>query len=553
MKKHYKYIIIGAGPAGMQMAYFLKKRNLDYIVLERNNQGQNFFSKFPIHRQLISINKKYNFFPEEEFNLRHDWNSLLSEEPDKLKMTDYSDELYPKADVYAKYLADYAIHNQLNILNNAKVKRISKSDDDKFIIELENGEQFEATILIMATGALRQNMPEEIEGIEHTIPYEEVEHNKEKYRNKRLAIIGGGNSALETANSLSDTTIFVHLFVKRKIQLSHETHFVGHTRAKYTNIFDMFHLKSLHGILNPRIRKITKLPNGCLQTQHEYDYPESKLPGTLKLTREYDYIINCSGFKYTHVNVFDETITPDVVMNNKFYALNDTWESTNIKNLYCIGTLMQAIDRKSSSGFIHGYRYNIRTLSKLLLEKYESENYPYETFQIYPFKDFLKKLYTRFSIGDGIYQLFGFLGDKLVFNSETLSIDWYKELPVNLIKNSINPNLHTFILTLEFGFHHYPNMSSLDFMKPSDPNNTEKSAFLHPVVRHYFNNKVEEFHFGDSLLGRWDMTHAEGGAIASYHAEFYNWMATILNLEEVELTEIGEHPDYEIWVEDQLN
>ena len=118
---------------------------------------------------------------------------------------------------------------------------------------------------------------------------------------------------------------------------------------------------------------------------------------------------------------------------------------------------------------------------------------------------------------------------------------------VNYITKNLDQNLHTFVLTLDFGFHHYPNKSSLDFMRPSDPNDTEKAAFLHPIVRHYYKGKMDEFHFGDSLLGRWDMVHADGGAIASYHAEFYNWMSTILGLEEVELTEIGENPDYEIW------
>lgn len=36
---HHDYCIIGAGPAGLQMAYFLHKAQHDYIVYERNSQA----------------------------------------------------------------------------------------------------------------------------------------------------------------------------------------------------------------------------------------------------------------------------------------------------------------------------------------------------------------------------------------------------------------------------------------------------------------------------------------------------------------------------------
>lgn len=544
MKQHYKYIIIGAGAGGLQMAYFLQNANLDYIILEKNNNAAAFFSKYPIHRKLISINKKYNFFEEEEFNLRHDWNSLLAEEEDKLKFTSYSDELYPNAEILSKYLSDYAQKNKLNISYNTSVKKIFKNDTECFVLELEDGTSVISEILFLATGALRQNMPKEIEGIELATKYKDFINDKSLYINKRVAILGSGNSAFETADSISDVAANVHIFVRNKVKMAYETHFVGHTRAKYTNIYDMYQLKSLHAVLKPRIRKITKLDNGCMQTQHEYDYPESSIPGTLKLTREYDYIINCTGFKYTHTDLFDDAIRPETVMDDKFYALNEKWESTNIKNLYFIGTLMQAIDRKSSSGFIHGFRYNIRTLFYLINEKKE---FPREILKINPFDLFLKKLYTRFSIGDGIYQLFGFLGDKLIYNQNKKEIEWYKEQPVEYVKKNINPSEHTFLLTLEFGFHHYPSKSALEFMGPSDPHDTEKSVFLHPVIRHYYQGKTQEFHFGDSLLGRWDMPHASGGAIASYHTEFYNWMAKIFDIELIDINNAGEHPNFEKW------
>jgi hypothetical protein len=34
---HWDYIVVGAGPAGLQLGHFMKKANRDYVILERNN------------------------------------------------------------------------------------------------------------------------------------------------------------------------------------------------------------------------------------------------------------------------------------------------------------------------------------------------------------------------------------------------------------------------------------------------------------------------------------------------------------------------------------
>ena len=51
------YLIIGAGPAGLQLAYFLQKAGRDYHLLEAGQGPGTFFRTFPRHRQLISSNK----------------------------------------------------------------------------------------------------------------------------------------------------------------------------------------------------------------------------------------------------------------------------------------------------------------------------------------------------------------------------------------------------------------------------------------------------------------------------------------------------------------
>ena len=54
----HEYCVIGAGPSGLQMGFFLERAGRDYIIFEKSNTPGNFYTKYPRHRTLISINKR---------------------------------------------------------------------------------------------------------------------------------------------------------------------------------------------------------------------------------------------------------------------------------------------------------------------------------------------------------------------------------------------------------------------------------------------------------------------------------------------------------------
>ncbi len=546
---HKKYVIIGAGPGGLQMGYFFEKAKQDYIILERSNVPGSFYTKFPIHRKLISINKKYNFFKEEEFNMRHDWNSLLCDNP-SLKFTNYSDDLFPNADTLVKYVNDFQKENQINVRFNTTVLKIKK-ENDLFFIQTSD-EEFSCEVLLMATGPVSEVTPSEIEGIENTTPYSQQSMDLNFYKNKRVAVLGGGNSAFETADYLSQTAAFVHVMVKHPIKMAWETHFVGDVRAVNNNIFDLYQLKSLHAVLRPKIKKIEKLPGGTLKTHHQYDYPNSNPPGSLELTREYDVIINCTGFNWINLSLFDESIIPETKQNNKYPLLNENWESLNVNNLFFIGGAMQSIDRKSSSGFIHGFRYNIKSLHNILSHRYEGLELNQISFSSFDEKVFFENLYKRVTLSTSLFQLYGFLGDMITFSKDLKgSYKIHPELPVNYIKKMIPADQHVLILTLEFGFHKQ-DKSALTFLGPSDPNDTENAVFIHPVIRHFYKNTTSEFHFGDSLLARWDAPHEAGGPVMSYQIEFMNWIKETIGLN-FTVPLFNQPSNYREWTDEEIN
>jgi len=162
MADHYDYIIIGAGPAGLQMAYFLQQAGRRYIVIETQAKAASFFSQYPRHDKMISINKRFNKFDEDTWNLRHDWNSLLSEDRE-MRFTNYSRDLYPNPKDVSKYLNDYAQRFALNIRYNTRVTKVSK-EGGIFTVSVQEGRQLISRCVLMATGAMEENLPQNIEG-----------------------------------------------------------------------------------------------------------------------------------------------------------------------------------------------------------------------------------------------------------------------------------------------------------------------------------------------------------------------------------------------------
>ena len=547
--KKFKYVIVGAGPGGIQMGYFLEKNKRDYIILEKNDTAGSFFATQPRHRKLISINKKYNYFTEDEFNWRHDWNSLLSDEF-SMRFTSYTDELFPNADILYQYLQDFSKHFNLKISYNIAVNKIEKDSDGDFLLSTSTGQKYKCQVLLLALGAVAPMIPNEIEGIELTMGYEDHPLDIELYRNKRVCILGQGNSAFETAEYLSGVAAFVHILAKEPVKFAWETHFVGDVRAVNNNIFDMYQLKSLHAVLNPCVKRISRVSENTLQTNHEYDYPNASVPGTLKLTREYDFIIRCTGWKWVNDELFDDEMKPQTWKQGKYAQVTPTWESVNVSNLFFIGGAMQGNDRQAASGFIHGFRYNIRTLFHILEEKFEGVPYPRKTFEPLNWNEFLNWMYQRFSVSAALFQLYGVLCDVLVISENLKQATLYQELPLKHIQQMNFGDQHVLLLTLEFGFDKFDE-SSITFLGPSDPLDTSCAAFLHPVIRHLHKGVTDEFHFGDSLLARWDRPHGTGGAIMSYHYTFQKWLEKKLGLN-LNLPEPLEGGPFYEWSEEKI-
>ena len=174
-----KCIIIGAGPAGMNAALYLKRAGIDVVLIEKEVPGG----------EMLKTNKIENYLGFESI----DGGELA------LKMS--------------KQIKDLGIK-----IMKDKVLNVTKSD--KFIVEMEK-EKIEADYVIVATGRTPRKLglrgEDELTG--KGISYCAV-CDGAFYRGKEVAVIGGGDAALTEALYLADLCAKVYVVVRRDLRAS---------------------------------------------------------------------------------------------------------------------------------------------------------------------------------------------------------------------------------------------------------------------------------------------------------------------------------------------
>lgn len=522
--QHRESLIIGAGPAGLQLAHLLGHSKRDYLILEAAEQAGTFFSTYPRHRQLLSLNKRFNGFPELEFNMRHDWNSLLvvdevqDEEP---RFIEYSEQLYPHADDLQRYIAEYAARHELRIRYGCRVARIEAAPADaeaNFLVHDSAGNRWSCTRLFVATGACAPYRPPEIEGLELAESYERHELDPRSYQNQRVLVIGRNNSAFEVANHLAGHAAILHVAIgNRPVDLAWSTHSVRNVRAVNNTIMEMFHLKALHGALGLTVKQIREAPGGGFEVRAEEEVPHWREPGMLELDLHYDRVICCTGFRFVPLQLFDESVRPAVDEFAKYPVLDPCWGSS-VPNLYFIGTSMAARDKRAASSFIHGFRYNIRTLHHLLEQRDHAVPYPSQRLplsEVEHLRELALTLLERLSLSAGLYQQWGLLCDLLRFEDE--SCELMRELPrAHVEQELLRPGTKLMTMSFEYGFERYPaGTDPLSFITQSDEASSRRcAAYLHPVFRYYEDGELRfEDNLGESLTLRYGpyRSHSAGG------------------------------------------
>ncbi|MEU7041064.1 NAD(P)-binding domain-containing protein [Streptomyces varsoviensis] len=511
------YLIVGGGPAGLQAGYFLGRAGRSYLIVESGTAPGTFFTRFPRHRTLISINKVHTTSDDPERRMRTDWNSLLGDERAPL-FTTYTERYFPAADDYVRYLADYAAEHRLRIRYGTRVTEITRPDDD-FVARAEDGSAYRAKRLIMATGFTRPYVPD-IEGVETAERYDEVTMDAADFTGSRVLIIGRGNSAFETADHLTEKAAVIHVAGPGSLKLAWQTHFVGHLRAVNNNFLDTYQLKLENALLDGRIQRIERHADSSYTVAVAFDRVN-------EIVKEihYDRVILATGFRFD-ASLLAPECRPEMVINDRFPALNDAWESTKVPDLYFAGTITQSRDfKKTTSGFIHGFRYNVRALHRILEQRYHGRHWPTRDLPGTP-EAATDAVIERVNRSSALFQLFGFLADAVLVGPDG-TLRYCEEVPVDHLHRAVADGRFGDVdsyaaITLEYGADH-------DLVNPFDITAGRVSQqstsgldgrYLHPVVRYHRaggdGEPIGEHHLTENLENEWNSEDVHRAPLLSF-------------------------------------
>lgn len=168
----YDAIVIGAGPAGLTSAIYLRRANKNVLVLEKSIVGG----------QIVNANiiENYPACPN-------------------ISGYDYANNLYKQA----KELGVQIKYEEVLSIENSKIKRVFTSKA-----------KYETKVIIIATGEETRKL-----GIEEKFIGKGVSYcatcDGNFYKGKVVAIVGGGNTALDDALYLADIAKKVYLIHRR--------------------------------------------------------------------------------------------------------------------------------------------------------------------------------------------------------------------------------------------------------------------------------------------------------------------------------------------------
>ena len=177
MENFHKVIIVGAGPIGLYFASKCEEKKIDYLLLEGSNE---------LGGQLTRL------YPEKDIV---DIPGIAS-----IKAKEYIELLKSKI-------------SPKNIVFGAQVKEVKNGD--KIQIFAGNSVYF-CEFLVIATG-LGASVPRPL-GVEHESECNNIIYSVKSFhhlKDKRVAIFGGGDSALDWAYHISKISDYTHLIHRR--------------------------------------------------------------------------------------------------------------------------------------------------------------------------------------------------------------------------------------------------------------------------------------------------------------------------------------------------
>lgn len=314
--KLYDTIIIGGGQSGLSVAYFLRRKKRNYIILDDRKKPGGAWQETWDSLTLFSPST---------------YSSLSGWQMPK------GNQEYPSKNEFLQYLQEYETRYNFPIERNVSVKKVIK-DNDAFKLETNNG-IYKAKTLVSATGTARNPYIPHYPGYEkfegkkmHSVAYK----NTDGLLGKKVLVVGGGNSGAQLLAEISKVANTTWVTQKEPTFLPEEIdgrYLFNQATARYLNKEDNNFNKtaSLGDIV-----QVETVREALKRDVYQYHLPFERFykKGVIweNGTKEpFDVVIWCTGFNASLDHLSSLTISE----NNKI----DTKGTRSIKepNLWLVG------------------------------------------------------------------------------------------------------------------------------------------------------------------------------------------------------------------------
>ena len=360
-------VVVGSGPGGLQLSYSLGRAGVPHAVISADPSPGGMFRKWPFFQRLLSWTKPYA--PEERgtrYYERYDWNSLIGEEdrlralqPGLMDGTSY----FPARAEMEQNLATFARDGGIAVRYGCRWTG-TRRDGDAFVLETSDGE-YRCRVPVFAFG-ISQPWKPDIPGMD-AVPHYADTRAPETYAGKRILIIGKEVSAFELANGFLPWAKQIVLASPRPVALSVVTRSLVGVRARYVQPYEDHVLGGGVVLVNASIDGVDRTPSG-------FRVRTSRSDGGGALIFEVDDVIATTGFT-PPLGDLPELGVP-VAGRERIPSQTAMFESIGVPNLYFAGTATRGAPGlkkhglPSSSGAVHGHRYNARILARHIAQKY---------------------------------------------------------------------------------------------------------------------------------------------------------------------------------------
>ena len=213
----YQVVIVGSGPGGLQMSYFLHRWRIRHAVISTDPGPAGMFRKFPLFQRLNSWSKPY---PPVEPTSRHyawfDWNSLLADDPGHLALVPEfmgGGSYFPMRREMERGLVAFGRRAGIHVRYGCRWESTRRADG-AFVLGTSDGE-YRCRVVVFAIGMADPWKPA-IPGIEQVPHYAEARPS-DQYARKRVLILGKRTSAFEMADALLPWASQIILISPRQI------------------------------------------------------------------------------------------------------------------------------------------------------------------------------------------------------------------------------------------------------------------------------------------------------------------------------------------------